>query len=129
MTINRLRMPALASLASAALFVAGCGGSDEDDVKDAVKGVASAAKDKDAEKFCNLVSESALKQVKDSSGKECKDAFDKQTLDALAKDAPDPDSIKFDKVTVDGEKATVKVKGEEGETKLVKEDGDWKFTP
>ncbi len=126
---NRLRTPAVTALLAASLFAAGCGGSDEDDVKDAVKDVASAAKDKDAEKFCSLVSEEALKQVKDSSGKECEDAFDKQTLDALAKDAPNPDDIEFDKVTVDGDKATVEVKGESGETKLVKEDGDWKFTP
>jgi len=128
MTIQRLRTPALAALASASLFAAGCG-SDEDDVKDAVKGVAAAAKDKDADKFCGALSKEALKQVETGSKKKCKEAFNKQTLDALAKDAPDPDKIKFDKVTVKDDTATVKIKGEQSETKLLKEDGEWKITP
>ena len=126
MTTNRLRVLAVSTLAVASLAAAGCGGSEEDKVEEAVKDGAAAAKDKDAGKFCDLVSEESLEQLEDGAGKECEQAFDEQALDALAEDAPDPDSIEFDKVTVDGEKATVKIKGEEEETQLVKEDGDWK---
>ena len=129
MTIQRLRTQALAALAASSLFAVGCGGSDEDDVKDAVKDVATAAKDKDAKKFCALVSKKALKEVEDESGKKCEQAFNKPTLDALAKEAPDPEKIKFDKVTVKKDSATVKINGEESDTKLIKEDGDWKVAP
>ena len=121
------RFPATV-LAAASLFVAGCGASDEDKVRDAFTEATAAADDKDAEKFCGLVSKKALDQAEQSAGKTCEESLDKASLDALAKATPDPDDIEFGKVTVKDDTATVRVKGEELETKLVKEDGDWKLT-
>lgn len=129
MTTQRLRFASFAALLASSLLAAGCGGDDKDKVQDSFKDLAAAAKDKDAEKFCGLLSKDALDSVKKEAKEECKDAFDKQSLDALAKEAPDPNKIKFDKVTVKDDKATLKVKGESSETKMVKEDGDWKVTP
>jgi len=125
MTTQRIRKPALAALAAASIFAAGCGGSAEDDVKDTVKDLAAAAKDKDAEKFCGFLSKKALDEIDGG----CEKTLTGEPLDTLAKDAPDPDEIKFDKVTVKDEKATVTIDGEEDPTKMVKEDGEWKFSP
>ena len=128
MTAGSLRSNALAAMAATSLLAAGCGGSEEDKVRDAVRDFAAATKDKDSEKFCGLLSKDSLELV-EKDGKECEKEFDEAGLEDLAEDSPDPDEIEFSKVTVEGKKATVKIKGEESDTELVKEDGDWKFAP
>jgi len=122
----RLRLPI--TLILAALAATGCGASDEDEVRDAFSHATAAANDKDAARFCGLISAKARKQAEVGAGKTCEESLDQASLDALAQATPDPDEIKFGKVSVKGDNATVAVKGESLETKLVKEDGDWKLT-
>ena len=121
---RRLPIP----LILAALAATGCGASDEDKVRDVFRDATAAANDKDAGRFCGLISAEARKQAEAGASKTCEESLDAASLDALAQATPDPDTIEFGKVTVSGDNATVAVKGESLETKLVKEDGDWKLT-
>lgn len=131
MRTHRLHSPALAVVAAASLFAAGCGGSDEDDVKGAIKDIATAAQDKDYEKVCNGLTDDVRKQfergARRAGGGDCKKLLER--LDkggAISKEIGDPDDLKFEKVTVKGDKATVKLKDDPEPAELVKEDGEWK---
>ena len=131
MTLHRLRRSALATLAAVSLFAAGCGGSPEDDVKDTVKDLASAVKDKDYKAICDAFAKDTLKALEKAvPGGDCAKALEKED-DGGAEEglgSKDPDDIKFEKVSVKGEKATVEVEGEDEPIEFVKEDGDWKVT-
>ena len=130
MTVST-RLPTAVALTATALVLAACGGSDEEDVQNAVKGFASAVKDKDYGKACDTITadartalegaapgdtgcEGVLKQVNEAGG-----------LEGLPSN---PDDIEFDKTEIKGDTATVKLKGDEtGDTQMKKEDGEWKL--
>ena len=131
MRTHRARSLSLAALAAVSLLAAGCGGGDEEDVKRAVKEIATEAKDKDYEKFCDGLTDKAREQIQQRFGKAggvgCPKLF--EAIDrrgALSKRIGDPNDIKFEKVTVEGDRATVKEKGDRQPSELVKEDGEWK---
>ena len=131
MLTNRLRTPALALLAASSILAAGCGGSDEDDVKSAVTDLAKAAKDKDYAKVCEGLTSEVRKQIQrgaaQAGGGGCPKLFERLDKNgAVSKEIGDPDKLEFEKVTVNGDKATVKLKGERDPAELVKEDGEWK---
>ena len=130
MTLHGLRRYALACLATASLLGAGCGGSDEDDVKDAAKDLASSVKEKDYDGVCKAFAEDTLKALEKALDGDCAEKLEKEDDGAIGQGfgSQDPDDIKFKKVSVKGEKATVQVEGEDGSIEFVKEDGDWKVT-
>ncbi len=125
MTTHRLRSLAVTSLATASLFAAGCGGSEEDKVEDAVKNLAEAGKDKDFAGVCEGFAEDALKQIEDLGQGDCEKTLEKAG-DAFTDEIPDPDDLKIEKVEVTGDKATAEIDGDEAS--FVKEDGDWKIS-
>jgi hypothetical protein len=111
----------------------GGGGSDEDDVKDAVNGVYGALADEDEEQVCDSLSKQGKEQVTESGGR----AGKRVTCESILrlgfvvtgdtfKDARD---AKVTDVQVDGDQATatVEYKRKTGDVSLVKEDGEWKL--
>ena len=115
----------------ASLSIVACGGSDEDDVQAAVKDFASAVKDKDYGKACDGITAGARKSLEEAApGKAGCEGVLKQVNEAGGLEGlPDnPDDIKFDKTVVNGDKATIKVKGDStGDTRMRKQDGEWKL--
>ena len=125
-----LRRVVLASVAVLALggALGACGSSDEDDVKDQVNSFRDAAKDKDAGKLCDTLSNQFIKDQAGGSKETCEKALN-ASMDQLSKNAEK--KFEITSVKVDGDKATVKTKtGDEGEStsQWVKEDGKWKLT-
>ena len=116
---------------AAGALIAACGGSDEDDVQSAVKGFASAVKDKDYGDACDAITKDARKtlaQAAPGSGG-CEELL-KQVNEAGGLEGlpSDPDDIEFEKTEIKGETATVKLKGDDtGDTRMRKEDGEWKL--
>ena len=131
MRTHRHHSQALAVFAAASI-IAGCGGGgDEDEVKDAIKNLATAAQDKDYAKVCDGLTASVRKQFEQGAaragGGNCEKLLER--LDkggAISKEIGDPDDLKFKKVTVKDDKATVEIEGEKEPAELVKEDGEWK---
>jgi hypothetical protein len=130
MLSRSLRAVAVMAAGLALAVAPGCGGSDEDDVKDVIKDYASGVAEGDGKKVCGTLSEDSKKQF-DQAGSKCEDAFKSfggfltdEQKDKL-KDI-DPD------VEIDGDNATANVDELQGtgstEVKLKKEDGDWKIT-
>ena len=130
MTLHGFHRYALACLATASLLGTGCGGSDEDEVKDAAKDLASSVKEKDYDGVCQAFAKDTLKALEKALDGDCAEKLEKEDDGAIGQGfgSQDPDDIKFKKVSVKGEKATVKVKGEDAPIQFVKEDGDWKVT-
>jgi len=117
--------------AAAALLLGACGGSDEEDVQSAVKGFASAVKDKDYGKACDTITADARKALEGAApGDSGCEGVLKQVNEAGGLEGlpSNPDDIEFDKTVVKGDTATVKLKGDEtGDTRMKKEDGEWKL--
>ena len=124
-------------LAAAALLIASCGGSSDDEkaVKKAVKGVYDALADKDAKRVCDSISKAGKERLSRSTpprgGKRqsCEQVFRVGLAfagDALkaARDAEVTD------VTVHGgqAKATVRVERRKSDVGLVKQHGEWKLS-
>ena len=132
MRTHRLHSQFLAVFAAASLFAAGCGGGgDEDEVKDAIKNLATAAQDKDYAKVCDGLTDKVRKQFEQGAaragGGDCEKLLER--LDrggAISREIGDPNDLKFEKVTVKDDKATVRIKGEREPAELLKEDGEWK---
>ncbi len=117
-------------VATAALGLAACGGSDEDDVRAAVNDFRTAVREKDSEAVCQSFTDKALedafRQKGDEARKRCAD-FIKQSADQRAKEAEK--DFEITEVKVDGDKASVKTKseGQESQAKLEKVDEEWKI--
>jgi hypothetical protein len=130
-TQSRIRRVAAVLAAGLVLVAApGCGGSDEDDVKEVVQDYTEGVADGDGGKVCNTLSDESKDRFQ-QAGAKCEDVF--KSFGAFLNDEQkdklkdiDPD------VEVDGDNATAKVDELEGtgstEVKLKKEDGDWKIT-
>ena len=132
MRTHRLHSQVLGAVVAASLFAVGCGGGgEEEEVKDAIRGLASAAQDKDYDKVCDGLTDEVRKQFEQGAaragGGDCQELLER--LDkggAISREIGDPDDLKFEKVTVKDDQATVKIKDEREPAKLVKEDGEWK---
>lgn len=125
------RLPTALALIGTALVLAACGGSAEEDVQSAVKGFASAVKDKDYGKACDTITADARKALEGAApGDSGCEGVLKQVNEAGGLEGlpSNPDDIEFDKTEVKGDTATVKLKGDEtGDTRMKKEDGEWKL--
>ena len=130
MLAPRRRLPAAAAL-TAALLLPACGGSDEDDVQDAVRDFASAIDEKDYGKACDGVTEQVRLNFgnADTGGAGCEKVFQQANEAGGLEGLPtNPDHLEFEKTEVRGDSATVKIKGDNtGDTTLRKEDGEWKL--
>jgi len=125
------RLLTAVALTATALLLAACGPSDEEDVQSAVKGFASAVKDKDYGKACETITADARKALEGAApGDSGCEGVIKQVNEAGGLEGlpSNPDDIEFDKTEVNGDTATVKLKGDEtGDTRMKKEDGEWKL--
>lgn len=127
----RLSAVALCALA-AALGVAACGKSDEDQVRDVVSEFRDAAKEKDAAKLCATFSQEGLEQTFGQKGDQAKSTCEQQVksiADQLAKNAEK--DLEVTEVKVDGDKATAKTRtegGSEETSTFVKVDDEWKIS-
>jgi len=127
----RGRLPVAAALTAAALLLPACGGSDEGDVQDAVRDFASAVEDKDYEKACEGVTEQVRLTFGNAAtgGAGCEKVFQQANEAGGLEGLPtSPDELEFEKTEVNGDTATVRIKGDDtGDTTLRKEDGEWKL--
>jgi Domain of unknown function (DUF4878) len=115
-------------LAAVALFVVGCGESEEDKAKSAVEDYLAAVTKGDGDKACSLVTEQTKKNI-ERGGRKCGETISalnkgpgRQVLESF-KDA------KVENVKINGDRGTadIKVKSVTQKTQLRKEGGDWKL--
>ncbi len=117
-------------VATAALGLGACGGSDEDDVRAAVNDFRDAVREKDAEAVCQSFTDKALedafRQKGDEARKRCTEFIEK-SADQRAKEAEK--DFEITEVKIDGETANVRTKsdGMESSAKLEKVDDEWKI--
>jgi hypothetical protein len=121
----------------AAVAVAGCGGggggSDEDDAKSAVKTYFSALADADGARACSQLTPAEQRLVLDQvqtrapkvGAKTCADA-----VTAIGEQLPEAGKEKlrgaeFSDVSIDGDSATVTIKGATSDAKLTKSGDRW----
>ena len=103
-----------ALLAASTMFLGACGGgSDEDQIRDIVNDGA-----KKPATICDHLAAEPLKTIGGAEG--CKKLAEKQK----------PTDATVESVSVNGDKATAKVKskGKSGDTKFAKVDGEWKIS-
>jgi hypothetical protein len=132
-----MRRSLLAALLVLAALAAGCAGSpssagdfqgEERKVADQVEKLESAGETGDAKAICDDVLASSLREQIQAAGSNCE-----QELDRAIKDADDFD-LDVESVTIDGDTATVKVKGNDrGEDRVrdfefVREGAGWRAT-
>jgi hypothetical protein len=125
----------LAVLLALAALAAGCAQSsssaddfqgEEKKVADQVEKLQAAGEAGDAQQICDDILAKALRDAISAAGSDCKSEMDK-----AIKDADDYD-LTVEDVSIDGDDATAKVKGEVGGKDVVKdfsfvlEDGTWR---
>jgi hypothetical protein len=118
-----------------AIGLAGCGGGggdDRSDVEGVLKDFAKAVSESDGEKFCNdLVTREYLEKTVGATGDNAVEQCEKQISSRRQGSFK---IVKFDKVEIDGDKATVTAQIEFGGAKapqvfqLEKQDGDFRLT-
>jgi hypothetical protein len=132
-----MRRSLLAALLVLAALAAGCAGSpssagdfqgEERKVADQVEKLESAGETGDAKAICDDVLAATLREQIQAAGSNCE-----QELDRAIKDADDFD-LDVESVTIDGDTATAKVRGNDrGEDRVrdfefVREGADWRAT-
>ncbi len=117
---------------AAAVALAGCGTSDEEEANEVVKQFVQAAGKRDAAKFCGeLVTEDFLKRTTGVTGKKARSACRQQIGQLQGR--IDLKLVRIDKTTIKDDRATVratlKVQRQQRPQvfELKKEDGDWRL--
>jgi hypothetical protein len=124
-TSSRCR-PLLLTALVAVTALPACGGSEEDDARDAVKIYVTAVADGDEKRACASLSEDSKRRF-DKARTKCEDTF--KNFGAFLSRAQKDKLKGIDpKVKVNGNTATANVAAQpfEGELRLKKEGGDWK---
>lgn len=138
MIVTRARLSCFAVVAVTALVGAGCGGESEEEraeaarteVETAVKDYASALRDKEFDAACEALTEDSRAQVEQAgaqAGGDCPAILEQVSQMGSLGDIPDPDEVEFDSVEINGDSATVQIKGGDAPAQLRKEDDEWKF--
>jgi ketosteroid isomerase-like protein len=128
-----MRRRTATALVALALGIAGCGGdddggSDEDKIKSTIDDYASAVRDSDQPKACELLTDDAKAKIEERTGKQCQSFV--TNLGTFGADEQ-LTGVEASEVEVDGNKATATVKGAgeiEIEVDLIKDGADWKIT-
>ena len=111
--------------------MSGCGGDDKEDAEQTVRDFVEAARERDADKFCDeLVTQEFLEQSIGATGDKARESCKREfsSLSDLRVNL-----VRIDKTVVDGDSATVTAtinsQGQRIKQKLrlKKEDGDWKL--
>ena len=112
------------------LALAGCGESDEDQIKTQVDTLYAAVADGDGEAACEVVTEEAKKQSEESEDKSCAQAIEDGAKELNDDQRERLANIEISEVKVDGDSATVTVKSgdDEEQLNLKKEDDEWKLS-
>jgi hypothetical protein len=120
-----------------AALAAGCGASassagdfegEERRVADVVEQLQSAGETGDAAEICSDVLAAELREEMQAAGANCEQELDKAIQDA------DDFELEVEDVTITGDTATAKVRGQEGDEErvrdfeFVREDGGWRAT-
>jgi hypothetical protein len=120
-----------------AALAAGCGASassagdfegEERRVADVVEQLQSAGETGDAAEICSEVLAAELREEMQAAGANCEQELDKAIQDA------DDFELEVEDVTITGDTATAKVRGQEGDEErvrdfeFVREDGGWRAT-
>ncbi len=116
-----------AVIATLVLGVAGCGGSDEDDIKTTVKDFFGALADRDGDKACDLLVKAAKTGA---AGANCAQTVTRAATQAVPENRREAArKIEVHKVQINGDNATASAKGPRGERTLAlkKEDGEWRL--
>jgi ketosteroid isomerase-like protein len=128
-----MRRGTAALVLSVALGIAGCGGdddggSDEDKIRSTIDDYASAVRDSDQPRACELLTDEVKAKIEEREGKQCQSFV--TNLGSFGADEQ-LTSVEATDVSVDGNKATATVKGAgeiEIEVDLIKDGADWKIT-
>jgi hypothetical protein len=124
--LSRLRRTTLVLTAGLVLAVSGCGASEEDEARDAVKAYITAIADGDAKKACDSLTEDSKKRFGKARTK-CEDAFE-NFGGSLSREQKDRLKSVDPEVKVQGNSATTTVDAPpfEGEIRLEKAGDEWK---
>jgi hypothetical protein len=119
--------------AAAVLAVGGCGEeeSDEAQIRSVARDAAAAKAARDVGRFCEEISETVFAEREQISGKPavCEEVLREQVEEPSDEELKDAETFEVVSVTVDGAKATAKVRTYNGndEAYFVKEDREWKL--
>ena len=117
----------LALAALCAVVLAGCGGSEEAEVRATVEAYGQAFTDGDAGKACTLLTRDARRTIEAATGERCATVM-KSGLSAAGMDGRRAfGRITVEAVHVDGDTATVKAKDPDGTIRLRKESARWRI--
>lgn len=126
-------MARLLLLLAATLVIAGCGGPDEADVEEAIRGWAKAANERDAEALCNdYVTQDFAEGVSGATGdnarKQCEKLFD------VTQPGLKVEILDVSRIEIDGDSATAIVRRQATGSEVVnqrfeleKEDGEFRI--
>jgi Domain of unknown function (DUF4878) len=126
---------ALAALAGGSILLAGCGQSDSDKIKDAVRNYIQAVLDDNGKAACDLLTGDAAKQFVDKvkaqvKTADCATAFKTEAGTLTEDEKAVYRSAVLKGVTINGDKAitTVQFTGVSKDISLQKVNGDWKIS-
>ena len=117
---------------AAAVAIAGCGGPDEADVEDVIRGWAKAANERDAEAFCNdYVTEDFAEGVSGATGDNAREQCEK--LFEVTQPGLKVEILDISRIEIDGDEATAIVRRQATGSGVVnqrfelrKEDGEFR---
>jgi len=127
--MRALRLVVLPVALVGAIVIAGCGESDEDQVRTQVDTIYDTFAEGDGEAACRLVTEEAKTQSQEDQGVTCEEGVADQARDLTPDQKRRLSNLEISEVKIDGDNATVTVKSDEDQQVIkLKKDGDeWKL--
>ena len=117
-------MKPVIGIALFAVVLVGCGASDEDQIRDSMETVLLGLADGDGDEVCAEMTEAGQEELAElsSGGDSCEFG-----ANVLGGESYDFDSAEIDRITIEGETATVGLVDDTSTFDFVKEDGEWKL--